>query len=237
MGQRNELHSQSHFRSSARANQNRLRRIGNYTKILLKIIRQSRGIRLNRGMAISATRTYRIWNGMKQRLRRDRGYENVQLHPAWQKFSPFLKDMGECPPGYSLDRVDPRGNYEPSNCRWIPRELQSRTTKKYLDGGPCIDCQQKRGNRNGRCGTCYEYFRRNKIPRPTDTEILKSRKGIAIAKKHARTVIQMTADGQFIREWESGFAASRALGLHHSNVSKAVKGHTKLCGGFKWAKK
>jgi hypothetical protein len=35
--------------------------------------------------------------------------------------------MGECPPGKTLDRLDPHGNYEPGNCRWATAHEQART--------------------------------------------------------------------------------------------------------------
>lgn len=49
------------------------------------------------------------------------GGKGVAVCDGWKNsFSTFLKDMGRAPgPDYELDRIDPDGNYEPSNCRWI----------------------------------------------------------------------------------------------------------------------
>lgn len=45
-------------------------------------------------------------------------------------FHEFLLDMGERPDGCTLDRIDPSGNYEPSNCRWADRKTQALNKKR-----------------------------------------------------------------------------------------------------------
>jgi hypothetical protein len=77
------------------------------------------------------------WQNMHQRCRtparRDYKYyggRGIRVCSRWAKFENFLADMGECPPGYSIERIDVNGNYEPANCKWIPIGDQSNNTRR-----------------------------------------------------------------------------------------------------------
>lgn len=79
---------------------------------------------------------YATWVSMKQRCRNPKnnvfkhyGGCGVKVCERWNDFNNFLLDMGDRPPGYSLDRIDPYGNYEPENCRWADRITQRANMK------------------------------------------------------------------------------------------------------------
>jgi hypothetical protein len=52
------------------------------------------------------------------------GARGIKVCKRWRTFDAFLADMGECPPGMSIDRINGKGNYEPGNCRWATIEQQ-----------------------------------------------------------------------------------------------------------------
>jgi hypothetical protein len=82
-------------------------------------------------------REYRAWCGMKQRCGNPNdgsfeyyGARKISVCADWcSSFEAFFADMGTCPPGLSLDRIDVDGNYEPSNCRWTDASTQNRNRR------------------------------------------------------------------------------------------------------------
>lgn len=61
------------------------------------------------------------------------------MHEPWRDDfmafeSWFQENLGPCPPGCSLDRIDNDGNYEPGNLRWATPTEQNgnRRTAKVL---------------------------------------------------------------------------------------------------------
>lgn len=58
------------------------------------------------------------------------GAMGVTVCSSWlESFENFLADMGEQPtPQHSIDRINNKGNYEPSNCRWATSKQQTRNS-------------------------------------------------------------------------------------------------------------
>ena len=85
------------------------------------------------------TPTYKSWSEMKQRCKnpfhsKSDCYVGVTYCEEWEKFENFFRDMGVRPEGTTLDRINPYGNYEPSNCRWadiLTQENNRRNNRKF----------------------------------------------------------------------------------------------------------
>lgn len=91
------------------------------------------------GMAF--TDTYACWRNMVDRCENPKasyfknyGGKGVSVCEEWRRdFRNFLTDMGPRPPGLTLDRIDPYGNYCADNCRWADRFTQARNTRKAFN--------------------------------------------------------------------------------------------------------
>lgn len=79
---------------------------------------------------LSKTPMYYKWRGMNERCynAKKRSYKNYGARgigvcerwrgPDIQGLFNFIQDMGDCPEGYSLERIDVDGDYGPDNCMW-----------------------------------------------------------------------------------------------------------------------
>lgn len=101
--------------------------------------RREKGKNVTHGM--KGSREYRIWSGMLSRCRAedsdhktryfDRG---ISVCDRWLKFEAFFEDMGFCPPGGTIDRINNDAGYSPSNCRWadVKTQQNNRSTNVLI---------------------------------------------------------------------------------------------------------
>jgi hypothetical protein len=89
----------------------------------------------------SGTPLYQLWRRIRRRCYdpkahnyRYYGGRGITVCDAWRNdagaFIAWIEaNLGPCPPGRSLDRVNNDGNYEPGNLRWATRSQQVRNRR------------------------------------------------------------------------------------------------------------
>ncbi len=112
------------------------RSCGCFNSEQLSINKRSHGLTLN-----SNTNLMR-WYNIKKRCYnkncksyKDYGERGIGIHHSWmdspERFVWYLDTvLGKCPEGYSLDRIDNNGDYEPRNLRWASRSTQNKNQRK-----------------------------------------------------------------------------------------------------------
>lgn len=88
----------------------------------------------------SKTRLFRIWQVMRNRCfchnttqYQDYGGRGITVCDEWKTSFEAFRDWAlanGCSDELSIDRIDVDGNYEPDNCRWVDRSVQSSNTRR-----------------------------------------------------------------------------------------------------------
>ena len=80
---------------------------------------------------------WKAWKSMKGRTNPNdkQNFKNyagrgITVCGEWlASFDKFLEDMGRCPDGFTIDRIDNDKGYFPGNCRWATQEQQMNNTR------------------------------------------------------------------------------------------------------------
>ena len=168
------------------------------------------------------TKIYASWSAMLSRCRNPKAqaYKNygavgVTVCARWYSFENFQSDMGPTHwDGAEIDRINPFGNYEPENCRWLtssdnPRNRRYHTLVTYRGEVwklplLCLDLGVSRRHVNSRLAVGWELERALHTPvRSVELKMLEVA-GRTLAYRQASRefgVSVSTINGRLLRGW------------------------------------
>jgi hypothetical protein len=102
----------------------------------------ARNYKHGRAIRGELAREYVSWRNMMSRCynSKHKDYSNyggrgIRVCERWHDFKNFYTDMGECPPGLEIERLNNDGNYELDNCKWDSDYNQARNkrTNRFVE--------------------------------------------------------------------------------------------------------
>lgn len=86
------------------------------------------------------SKEYNIWSKVIDRCKNSNcerypnyGGRGITVCERWEKFENFFADMGKCPDGFSIERVNNNGIYEPGNCIYADAFTQAKNRRTRVD--------------------------------------------------------------------------------------------------------
>lgn len=188
------------------------------------------------------TKLYSVWNQMRNRCSNpnDKSYaryggKGISVCDEWSDFRafyPWAMENGYAD-GLTLDRIDPYGNYEPSNCRWITMTEQQRNRGNNIliehNGESHIIaewCEILGESYSAMKSRYYRFMKKNGTASFEDVFTLKT------GFRH-RKIAQYSMDGELIKVWDKLADIERA-GFEHGSISLCCQGRLKKTQGYRW---